>query len=133
MAVNLITATSEKIPEQTELQTPRERDEFQQTVDQDVSALKLATAKAAWPKPDPKRLYHRYVVAKEDRAELKSVIRRAAALHKVEAIFYKDGKTEQGHVVVKFHVARKLAKDGKSFVADDTLGEDGKPKAVRAA
>jgi hypothetical protein len=129
MAITLHTDDATELPEQTELLAGRERDDFQVQVDNDVQALKLATAKEGWPKPDPKKLFRRYVVGSDDKAALKAVIRRAGTLHKVEAIFYKDVKTEAGHIVVKFHVTRKLDKDGK-FVKDDTLGPDGKPKAA---
>jgi hypothetical protein len=131
MPITLHTDTTE-LPEQTELMAGRERDDFQIQVDKDVEALKLATAKEGWPKPDPKKLFRRYVVGADDKAALKAVIRRAGTLHKVEAVFYKEVKTEAGHIVVKFHVARKTDKDGK-FVKDDTLGADGKPKVTAAA
>jgi hypothetical protein len=121
------------LPEQTELAADaRIRDEFQVSVDGDVETLKMATAKAGWPKPDPKRLFHRYVVGSDDRAALKGVIRRATVLHKVEADFYKDAKTEAGHYVVKFHVSRKLDKDGKP-VKDESLNADGSPKPAEKA
>jgi hypothetical protein len=114
MAITLHTdVPTEALPDQTELSASRERDEFQQARDADVLTLAKATAKSNWPDPDPKRLYHRYVVGADDRAALKAVIRRAATLHKVEAVFYKDAKTEAGHFVTKFHVVRKLDKDGK--------------------
>jgi hypothetical protein len=133
MAITLHTDVQDKLPEQTELAADaRVRDEFQQQIDKDVEKLKLATAKAGWPKADPAKLYHRYVVGADDRAALKGVIRRSAILHKVEAVFYKDVKTEAGHMVVKFHVARKLDKNGKP-VADDTLNGDGTPKVAKAA
>jgi len=130
MAITLHTDTTETdLPEQTELSEGHVRDDFQQAVDKDVSALKTATATAKWPDHNPGKLYHRYVVGSDDRAALKAVIRRAATLHKVAPVFYKDAKTEAGHIVVKFHVARRVDKDGK-FVADDTLNKDGTPKAA---
>jgi hypothetical protein len=125
MPITLHTDVKE-LPEQTELAAGHVRDDFQKQIDADVAKLKLATATAGWPEPDPKRLFHRYVVGKDDRAALKSVIRRAGTFHKVEAQFYKDVSTEAGHIVVKFHITRKLTKDGKP-VADDTLTADGKP------
>lgn len=125
MAITL--HTEEVLPEQTELAAGRARDEFQQQIDKDLEALKLATARASWPAPKPDKLYGRYVVAKDDKAEMKAIIRRAATLHKVEADFYKDATTEGGHVAIKFHLSRKLDKDGKP-VKDDTLAADGKPK-----
>jgi hypothetical protein len=125
MPITLHTAP-EKLPEQTELAVGHERDDFQKQIDRDVAKLKLATATAGWPAPDPSKLFHRYVVGKDDRAGLKSVIRRACTLLKVEARWYKDMTTEAGHIVVKFHVARKLDAKGKP-VADDTLTADGKP------
>jgi hypothetical protein len=131
MAITLHTDVTD-LPEQTELAAGRERDEFQQKVDSDVAALKTKTATAGWPAPDPKRHFQRYVVGKDDRAALKSVIRRAGTLHKVEAQFYKDAVTEAGHAVVKFHLARKTDKDGKP-VADDTLNADGTPKPTPKA
>jgi hypothetical protein len=131
MPITLHTTADEVIPEQTELAAGRERDEFQQTVDRDVEALKIKTAAAGWPVVDPKQRYHRYVVGADDRAALKSVIRRAMVLNHVEAVWYKDLKTEAGHFVVKFHVARKLDKDNKP-VKDDTLTVDGKPKMTLA-
>ena len=130
MSITLHTE-AEELPDQTELVAGRERDAFQLQVDKDVNALKIATARAGWSDPDPRRLFHRYVVGSDDKAALKSVIRRAGTLHKVEAVFYKDAKTEAGHVVVKFHVTRKLDKDGKP-VKDDTLNKDGTPKAKAA-
>lgn len=130
MAITLHTDPTE-VPEQTELiSQSRERDEFQLQVDKDVETLKMATAKAGWPSPEPAKLFHRYVVGADDRSALKAVIRRAGTLHHVEALFYKDAKTEAGHFVVKFHVTRKLDKEGKP-VKDDTLDKDGKPKATR--
>jgi hypothetical protein len=132
MAITLHTDDVKDLPEQIELIAGRERDEFQQMIDKDVHALKVSTAKAGWPTPDPKRFFHRYVVAADDKGALKAVIRRAGVLHKVEPVWYKDAKTEGGHVVVKFHLARKLDKDGKP-VADDTLNADGSPKAAPAA
>lgn len=119
------------LPEQTELAPGRERDEFQQQVDKDVAALKRNTAAAKWPKHDPKHLFQLYVVGSDDKAALKAVIRRAATLHRVEPVFYKEVKTEAGHLVVKFHLARKVGKDGKP-VKDDTLNADGTPKAAKA-
>jgi hypothetical protein len=131
MAITLHTDVTE-LPEQTEEEVGRFRDEFQQSIDKDVHALKLATAKAKWPEHDPKKLFHRYVVSTDDMAALKAVIRRAASLHKVEASFYKNAKTEAGHTVVKFHVDRKVDKDGK-FAKDESLNDDGTPKAPAAA
>jgi hypothetical protein len=128
MPITLHTEETEVLPEQTELAAGRVRDEFQLDVDKDVEVLKLATAKARWPEPDPERFYHRYVVGSDDKGEMKSVIRRACTLHKVEAVFYKEAKTEAGHIVIKFHVARKLDKDNKP-VKDDTLRPDGTPKS----
>lgn len=131
MPITLHTET-EAIPEQTELAQGRERDDFQLQVDNDVHALKLTTAAAKWPAPDPKRHFQRYVVGKNDLGGLKSVIRRAGVLHKVEPVFYKEVTTEAGHKVVKFHVARKLDKDNKP-VKDDELNTDGTPKKVEPA
>jgi hypothetical protein len=142
MAITLHTEITEELPEQTELEIGRFRDEFQLQVDKDVEALKVATATAKWPAHDPAKLFHRYVVGADDKAALKGVIRRAATLHKVVPAFYKDGKTEAGHIVVKFHVDRKpvlkdgepVKKDGKIvYVEDDTLNKDGTPKAAKAA
>ncbi len=127
MAITLHTEPVETLPEQTDLVEGRYRDEFQLAVDKDVQTLKTATAKAGWPDPDPRRRFHRYVVGADDKGALKAVIRRAGTLLKVEPQFYKDAKTEAGHIVVKFHVARKVDKDGKP-VEDDTLDKDGKPK-----
>jgi phosphoribosylpyrophosphate synthetase len=127
MPITLHTEEAVEIPEQTELAIGRERDEFQQATDKDVEALKLATAKARWPKHDPAKLFHRYVVGSDDKGAMKSVIRRAATLHHLEAVFYKEARTEAGHVVIKFHVARKLDKDGKP-VKDESLKADGSPK-----
>jgi hypothetical protein len=115
------------LPEQTELMAGRERDDFQKRVDRDVAKLKVATAKAGWPAADPSKLFERYVVDAADKAALNAVVRRAGTLHKVEILFYKAVKTEAGHLVVKFHVARKLGTDGKP-VKDDTLNADGTPK-----
>jgi hypothetical protein len=125
MPITLHTDTTE-LPEQTELAAGHERDEFQQLVDADVASLKHKTATAGWPAHDARRLFHRYVVGAGDKAALKQVIRRAANLHKLETRFYKDAKTEAGHVVVKFHVERKRDKDNKP-VTDPTLAVDGKP------
>jgi hypothetical protein len=132
MPITLHTDDVKELPEQIELIAGRERDEFQRMVDADVEKLKHATAKASWPTPDPKRLFHRYVVAADDKGALKAVIRRAGVLHHVEPVWYKDAKTEAGHVVVKFHLARKLDKDGKP-VKDETLNDDGTPKTPAAA
>jgi hypothetical protein len=126
MAITLHTVTDEAIPEQTDLEVGRYRDEFQQMVDKDVATLKHKTATAGWPDPDPKKLFQRYVVGPDDAGSLKAVIRRAGTLHKVDPEFYKNAKTEAGHVAIKFHVTRKVDKDGKP-VADDTLTADGKP------
>jgi hypothetical protein len=122
MAITL--HTDEKLPEQIELIAGRERDDFQKAIDKDVHALKVATAKAGWPPADPKRLFHRYVVAADDKGALKGVIRRAGILHHVEPVWYKDAKTEAGHIVVKFHVVRKVDKEGKP-VKDEELNADG--------
>ena len=127
MAITLHTDTEEVLPEQTEEVQGRYRDEFQQQVDADVHGLKMRTAAAKWPAHDPKHHFQRYVVGKDDVGALKGVIRRAGTLHKVEPAFYKDAKTEAGHVVVKFHVDRKVDKDNKP-VADDALNADGTPK-----
>lgn len=129
MAITLHTVTDPKaLPEQTEEVQGHKRDDFQVAIDKDMAGLKVNTAKAGWPAHDPKKLYNVYVVSKGDVAALKSVIRRAATLHKVEAAWYKDAKTEAGHITVKFHADRKTDKDGK-FVADDTLNADGTLKA----
>lgn len=139
MAITL--HVEEKLPEQVDLEVGRVRDEFQLQVDKDVLALKERTAKAKWPEPDPTKLYHHYIVSSDDMAALKGVVRRACLLNKVEAIFYKNAKTEAGHIVVKFHVARKpLMKDGKEvtqngqpvYVPDDTLNDDGTWKTPKA-
>jgi hypothetical protein len=126
MAITLHTLAPTDLPEQTELEVGRFRDEFQVQVDRDVASLKARTAKAGWPDPDPKEHFHRYVVGKDDAVALKGIIRRAGTLYKVEPEFYKNATTEAGHVVVKFHVQRKTDKEGK-FVKDDTLTADGKP------
>jgi hypothetical protein len=128
MAITLHTDTA-TLPEQTDLEVGRTRDEFQLKVDKDVEALKNKTANAAWPAFDPAKLFQRYVVGADEKTALRGVIRRAAILHKVEAAFYKDGKTEAGHAVVKFHLSRKLDKDNKP-VADTSLDSDGKPVPV---
>jgi hypothetical protein len=130
MAITLHTDAPD-LPEQTELAQPHVRDEFQQEVDNHVGTLKMKTAGAQWPDPDPKSLFHRYVVGADDRAALKAIIRRAAVLHRVEPLFYKDAKTEAGHFVIKFHLARKTDKDGKP-VKDDTLNDNGTPKTAPA-
>jgi hypothetical protein len=127
MAITLHTEAEATAPEQTELAIGRERDDFQTAVDKDIETLKVATAKAKWPTPDPGRLFHRYVVGSDDKGAMKSVVRRACTLHHVEAVFYKEAKTEAGHISIKFHVARKVGKDGKP-VKDDSLKADGTPK-----
>lgn len=108
--VALISDVAE-VPEQTEFAQGRTRDEFQQKIDREVGHLAENTAKAGWPAPHPGRLFGRYVVAKDDVAALKQVIRRAATLHKVGLLFYKDATTEAGHKVVKFHVKQKPVSD----------------------
>jgi hypothetical protein len=155
MAITLHTDTVE-LPEQTELVQGRHRDAFQREIDGDVLIMKHATAAAGWPEPDPTKHFLRYVVGPDDATEMKSVIRRAATLHKLDPQFYKDGKTEAGHVVIKFHVTRatspakpevyketpnhrrvmegdKPAVDTNDvplvYAKDDSLGEDGKPTA----
>ena len=129
MAITLHTDITTPLPEQTEETLGHKRDEFQVAVDKDIEALKLATAKAGWPDHDPRKLFHRYVVDANDAVALKGVIRRAAILHKVDLTWYKDAKTEAGHVVVKFHTDRKMGKDGKP-VKDDALNADGTLKAT---
>lgn len=124
-AITLHTDVKE-LPEQTELEVGRFRDEFQVAIDRDVADLKFATANAGWPDPDPTKLFTFYVVGKDDMAALKGVIRRAATLYKVDPEFYKNATTEAGHIVVKFHVTRRTDKDGK-FVKDETLDANGKP------
>lgn len=131
MAITLHTDTTE-LPIQTELVQGRHRDEFQVQIDADVLSLKMNTAKAGWPGHDPAKLFQRYVVGKDDASPLRSVVRRACTLHKVDPDFYKDAKTEAGLVVIKFHVSRKVDKDGKP-VSDDTLTADGKPKPAEKA
>lgn len=69
-AITLHTDVTE-LPEQTELEIGRFRDEFQLMIDKDVADLKLATAKAGWPDPDPTKLFTFYVVGKDDMAALK--------------------------------------------------------------
>jgi hypothetical protein len=115
-----------ELPEQTELVVGRFRDEFQLSVDADVLILKAATATAGWPEHDPTKLFHRYVVGADDVSAMKGIVRRACTLNRVEADFYKDAKTEAGHVSIKFHVSRKLDKDNKP-VTDAALDADGKP------
>lgn len=117
-----------KLPEQDELMLGRSRDDFQKQVDRDVELLKIVTARAGWPEPGTKGMpFHRYVVGKDDKAELNAVIRRAGTLHKVEIDFFKPVTTEGGHVAIKFNVSRKLDKDDKP-VKDDTLHDNGKSK-----
>jgi hypothetical protein len=125
MAITLHTDTVE-VPEQTELVVGRFRDEFQLSVDGDVLILKAATAAAGWPEHDATRLFQRYIVGADDTTPMKAVIRRACTYARVEADFYKDAKTEAGHVAIKFHVSRKLDKDNKP-VTDASLDADGKP------
>jgi hypothetical protein len=127
MPITLHTENVKELPEQDELVAGRERDEFQRQIDKDVHDLKVSTAKAGWPDPDPKRLFHRYVVGADDKAAFKAVLRRAGVLHRVDLVWYKDAKTEAGHIVIKFHVTRKVDKDGKP-VADEELNADGSLK-----
>lgn len=131
MAIQLHTEERE-LPVQDTLVVGRHRDEFQLQIDSDVESLKMATAKAGWPDPDPAKLYQRYVVGKDDATAMKGVIRRAGTLHKVAPQFYTDAKTDDGLVVIKFHVNRATDKDGKP-VADDSLTDDGKPKPAAAS
>lgn len=127
MAITLHTDTEvTALPEQTELAVGRERDEFQQDVDADVAALKVDTAKAKWPSPKPDKHFRRYIVDPTDKGEMKRIIRRACTLFHVDPVWYKEAKTEAGHLVIKFHVQRRLDKDGK-FVKDETLNTDGTP------
>ena len=130
MAITLHTENVE-LPEQTELVQGRHRDEFQRMIDGDVLILKHATAAGGWAAHEPTKLFERYVVGPDDVTPLKEVIRRAATLHKVNADFYKDAKTEAGHVAVKFHVSRRTDKDEKP-VADSSLDADGKPTKALA-
>jgi hypothetical protein len=81
-----------------------DRDEFQQAIDKDVSALKEAWEKNRKPAPGPKAPYHRYVIEKDDRAELKNVIRRACRLYQVAAVFFTDVATGNGLYQVKFNL-----------------------------
>jgi hypothetical protein len=110
LAITVHTGTDE-VPEQTELATgaSRFRDEFQQSVDADVAALKAKAEPAGYP-IDPAKLFHRYIVDPADKVALKQVIRRAATLHKVGIVFYRDVRTKGGHVAVKFHVTAPPAK-----------------------
>lgn len=131
MAITLHTDAKvlETIPEQDELMAGRSRDDFQRQVDRDVELLKIKTARAGWPEAGTKTApFHRYVVGKNDKAELNGIIRRAATLHKLEADFFKPVTTEAGYVAVKFNVSRKLDKDEKP-VKDDTLDTNGKSKS----
>jgi hypothetical protein len=82
-----------------------ERDEDQLQIDTEVKNLHAAWDKAKRPAPGPKAPYSRYVVPKDDRAELKNMIRRAARLHKVNPVFFKDAVTPSGNYQVKFNLA----------------------------
>jgi hypothetical protein len=93
--------------------------------------LKGGTAAGGWAEHDATKLFQRYVVGADDATAMKGVVRRACTLHKVDADFYKDAKTEAGHVSIKFHVSRKLDKDGKP-VTDALLDADGKPTKALA-
>jgi hypothetical protein len=126
MAITLHVTPAETIPDQDELVQGRFRDEFQLQIDAEMAALKVRTATAGWPDPDPKTPFLRYVVDSDEVTAMKGVLRRAATLHKVEVDFYKDAKTEAGHVSIKFNIGRKTDKDGKP-VKDDTLNADGSP------
>jgi len=98
---------------QNEIRTrTNERDEFQQSVDHEVGTLKAAWLKASKPAPGPKAPYHRYVVEKDDRTELKNVVRRAARLHEVAVVFFKDAVTENGLYQVKFNLTPMPVSNG---------------------
>ena len=82
-----------------------ERDEDQLQIDTEVKKLHAAWEKAGKPAPGPKAPYSRYVVPKDDRADLKNMIRRAVRLHKVNVVIYKDAVTASGNYQVKFNLA----------------------------
>jgi hypothetical protein len=109
MAITLHDATGEDT--QTEIRQGKrsERDETQRHLDG-----RVAQVKAEWEgkgKPKPERApFHRFTVAKAERAEAKQMVRRAGNLHKVDIVFWKDAPNADGTVTVKFTVADKPAK-----------------------
>ena len=95
--------------EQTEVRPPKShRDETQRHIDDVFKGLTERWVKAGKPAPaDARYPAHRFVVAKSDVSALKAMIRRAAALHKHDVTWWKDVKTEEGAVSVKFGPAPK--------------------------
>lgn len=96
----------------------RERDETQTAIDNAVKEMVAKWHEAGKPEPHSDRPSKRYVVVKEDRTPLKGMIRRAATLHKVEAILFKDHVNEDGTVAVKFTIGDKPAKSNGTAPAE---------------
>ena len=111
MGINIVTPSAEDT--QTELATrSHERDDDQKGIDATVGEM-VAGYNALGGKDSQvtARPTHRYQVPNDDKSELKRMIRRAAVLHKVDPVWYKDSKPDDaGNIVVKFTVGPKAEK-----------------------
>ena len=94
----------------------RTRNEDQVAVDGELGKTVAAYKQAGGEKvPELKRPRVRFAVAPDDAQELKSMIRRAANLHKVAPVFFEDGSDEAtGEKIVTLTVGPKPPKKEKA-------------------
>jgi hypothetical protein len=84
----------------------RERDDFQKGVDETVKGL-VGTDNT-----------YRYTVAKDDKGDMKRIVRRATDIHKQTPVWFKDSAHEDGTVTIKFRVQPKPVKAEGNGQAD---------------
>lgn len=102
MALTVTQPTTPDTQEKLSTGRSRERDETQVMIDGIYGELVAEWDKAGKPEPGKSNPFRRLAVAKADVSELKSMIRRAATLHKVAPVYWKDAKNDDGTVTVKF-------------------------------
>jgi hypothetical protein len=102
MALTVTQPTTPDTQEELSTGRSRERDETQVMIDGIYGELVAEWDKAGKPEPGKGNPFRRLAVAKADVSELKSMIRRAATLHKVAPVYWKDAKNDDGTVTVKF-------------------------------
>jgi hypothetical protein len=110
VAIKIAEATTPDTQDEVSTKS-RFRDDDQKDMDTRVAALKADWEAAG--KPEQKKApFRRLTVTKDDRPELKRLIRRAAVLASVEPLYWKDTKpNSDGMVTVKFTVGPRVAKN----------------------
>lgn len=125
VAIKLIDApvTDADAGEQTEInsQKNRGRDDTQKAVDGHMEPVVAAWVKAGKPAVESAPT-GRLITAKADVGEVKRMLRRAATLHKVAVVLYKDFVRPDGDVNVKYTVQPIPVKPAAAEPKADSAG-----------